>query len=83
MPGLGFALGGVLTEVLDPRATFLAAGAGIIVVAAFAVPLLGRMSWGAAGQPRADTTEAPATAPAGGHVGAAQSAGAPRISVPS
>jgi MFS family permease len=82
MPGLGFALGGVLTELLDPRASFLVAGAGIVVVAALAVPLLGRMSWGAAGQPRTDTTQAPATAPAGGHVGAAQSAGAPKISVP-
>jgi MFS family permease len=82
MPGLGFAIGGALTELLDPRASFIVAGAGIVAVSAVAAPLLGRMSWGAAGQPRADTTEAPATAPAGGHVGAAQSSGAPRISVP-
>jgi MFS family permease len=82
MPGLGFALGGVLTELLDPRASFLAAGAGIVAVAAVAVPMLGRMSWGAAGLPRADTREAPATALAGGHVGSAQSSGAPKISVP-
>jgi MFS family permease len=82
MPGLGFALGGGLTELLDPRASFLAAGVGIIAVSAVAVPLLGRMSWGAAGQPRVDTTEAPATASAGGHVGGTQSSGAPRISVP-
>jgi predicted MFS family arabinose efflux permease len=82
MPGLGFAIGGVLTEILGPRASFLVAGAGIVVVAAVAVPMLGRMSWGAAGLPRADTREAPATALAGGHVGSAQSSGAPKISVP-
>jgi MFS family permease len=82
MPGLGFAIGGVLTELLDPRASFVVAGAGIVAVAAVAVPMLGRMSWGAAGLPRADTREAPATALAGGHVGSAQSSGAPKISVP-
>jgi MFS family permease len=81
MPGLGFIVGGVLTELLDPRASFLVAGAGIVLVTAIAAPLLGRLSWGAAGEPRAATEEALGTAPAGGHVAAAQPSGAPRISV--
>ena len=46
----------------DPRASFLVAGAGIVAVAAVAVPMLGRMSWGAAGLPRAATRDAPACA---------------------
>lgn len=81
MPGLGFIMGGALTQLLDPRASFLVAGVGIAVVSALAVPLLGRLTWGAAGEPRASTEDALSTAPAGGHVAAAQPAGAPKISV--
>jgi MFS family permease len=40
MPGLGFILGGLSAEVLDPRASFAIAGAGIIAVAALATPAL-------------------------------------------
>jgi hypothetical protein len=39
MPGLGFALGGVLTAVTSPRATFLAAGLGVAATLAVALSL--------------------------------------------
>jgi MFS family permease len=42
MPGLGFALGGVVATVVDPRATFLLAGLGVFAIVAIATPLLGR-----------------------------------------
>ncbi len=41
MPGLGFALGGVVAAVATPRATFLVAGLGVLAILALAVPLLG------------------------------------------
>ncbi len=41
MPGLGFALGGVVASVATPRATFLVAGLGVLAILALAVPLLG------------------------------------------
>ncbi|HEY2717558.1 MAG TPA: MFS transporter [Solirubrobacterales bacterium] len=40
MPGIGFALGGVIAAVLDPRATFLVAGLGIFAIVALMVPIL-------------------------------------------
>ena len=40
MPGLGFALGGVIAAVLSPRATFLVAGLGIFAIVALMVPIL-------------------------------------------
>jgi MFS family permease len=46
MLGIGFILGGVLTDVLSPRASFLAAGAGVVLVVVVAAPLLRRTSWG-------------------------------------
>ncbi|HEX8752320.1 MAG TPA: MFS transporter [Solirubrobacterales bacterium] len=44
MPGVGFILGGVLASVSGPRATFLAAGCGVVGIVLLGVPLLGR-SW--------------------------------------
>lgn len=41
MPGVGFLLGGTIAAVLDPRATFLVAGVGVLAIAAIAAPLLG------------------------------------------
>jgi MFS family permease len=40
MPGIGFALGGVIAAVLSPRATFLFAGLGICSIVALMVPIL-------------------------------------------
>jgi MFS family permease len=45
MPGLGFVLGGVVADLLDPRATFFIAGIGVVLVVAVAAPLLRRTSW--------------------------------------
>lgn len=42
MPGLGYVLGGLIASWLGTRATFLAAGAGVIAIVAIAAPLLGR-----------------------------------------
>jgi MFS family permease len=46
MPGVGFALGGVITQILDPRASFLTAGIGVISITLLAVPLLRGGRWG-------------------------------------
>jgi MFS family permease len=46
MPGLGFVLGGAVATLLDPRATFAFAGAGVIVVLAIAAVSLRRADWG-------------------------------------
>jgi MFS family permease len=40
-PGLGYVLGGLIATGLSPRATFLAAGAGVVATAAIAAPILG------------------------------------------
>ena len=45
MPGLGFILGGVIAEVLDPRASFVAAGAGVLLVTAIGSVLLRGIDW--------------------------------------
>ena len=42
MPGIGFLLGGVLTAVFSPPATFAIAGAGTLVLLAAGAPLLAR-----------------------------------------
>ncbi len=42
MPGIGFALGGVVAATFSVRTTFLVAGLGIALIAVVAVPLLGR-----------------------------------------
>ncbi len=41
MPGVGFAIGGVIAAVASPRATFLIAGLGVFAIVALAIPLLG------------------------------------------
>jgi MFS family permease len=45
MPGIGFVLGGVIAYVVEPRASFLIAGLGVLAVAALALPLLRRTDW--------------------------------------
>jgi MFS family permease len=49
MPGLGFVLGGVITELFDPRAGFAVAGLGVLAVLLLAVPLLRSADWTGAG----------------------------------
>ena len=44
MPGIGFALGGVIATVLSPRMTFLVAGAGVLAIVVLMAPLL-RGNW--------------------------------------
>jgi MFS family permease len=45
MPGVGYLLGGLVATALDPRATFLVAGIGVLAVVALAIPFLARTSW--------------------------------------
>jgi MFS family permease len=45
MPGLGFVIGGVTAELLEPRASFVVAGAGVLAVVIVAIPLLGGARW--------------------------------------
>lgn len=40
MPGIGFAIGGVIAALLSPRATFLIAGLGIFAIVALMVPII-------------------------------------------
>jgi MFS family permease len=42
MPGIGIALGGVIAALVDPRATFLFAGAGVLAIAAIAAFFMGK-----------------------------------------
>jgi MFS family permease len=44
MPGIGFAVGGVIAALLSPRMTFLVAGAGVLGIVAVMAPLL-RGKW--------------------------------------
>jgi MFS family permease len=41
MPGIGFAVGGVIATVASPRVTFLVAGAGVVAIVVVMAPLLG------------------------------------------
>jgi MFS family permease len=41
MPGVGFAVGGVIAALVSPRMTFLVAGCGVIAIVAVMAPLLG------------------------------------------
>jgi MFS family permease len=41
MPGVGFALGGVIAALVSPRMTFLVAGCGVVAIVAVMAPLLG------------------------------------------
>jgi MFS family permease len=45
MPGVGFLLGGAIAQLLSPRASFLMAGLGVIVVLALVTPALARTRW--------------------------------------
>jgi MFS family permease len=45
MPGIGFVLGGLITEFLDARAGFAVAGFGVLTVLLIAVPLLRGADW--------------------------------------
>jgi hypothetical protein len=45
MPGVGFVLGGVVAQLVDPRASFFVAGTGVVLVLLVAAPLLRRTSW--------------------------------------
>ncbi len=55
MPGLGFAIGGLIAAIATPRATFLVAGLGVLAIVALAVPSLrggrGRPLTGSGGFP--------------------------------
>jgi MFS family permease len=51
-PGLGYVLGGLIATGLSPRATFIAAGIGVVATATIAAPLLGRR-WPDAAEPGA------------------------------
>ncbi len=44
MPGVGFALGGLIATLVSPRMTFLVAGAGVIAIVLVMAPLL-RGNW--------------------------------------
>jgi MFS family permease len=44
MPGVGFALGGAVAALADPRTTFFIAGSGVIAIVAVMAPMLGA-SW--------------------------------------
>ena len=46
MPGIGFSLGGLVTDAFDPRAAFALAGAGVLVVVSAGVFLLRGAQWG-------------------------------------
>jgi MFS family permease len=41
MPGIGFALGGLIAALVSPRMTFLAAGSGVIAIVVVMAPILG------------------------------------------
>ena len=44
MPGIGFAVGGVIAAVMTPRTTFFVAGSGVIAIVAVMAPMLG-VNW--------------------------------------
>jgi MFS family permease len=44
MPGVGFAVGGLIAALVSPRMTFFAAGAGVLAIVVVMAPLLGT-SW--------------------------------------
>lgn len=58
MPGLGFLAGGLIASSFDPRATFLFAGLGVLVVVAVAAPIL-RLAWAREGYWTEPRTESP------------------------
>jgi predicted MFS family arabinose efflux permease len=64
MPGVGFLLGGAIAAILTPRASFLTAGIGVILVLALATPALARARWGEQ-RPSSGMQEEPASQTAG------------------
>ncbi len=46
MPGVGFALGGLIAAIATPRTTFLVAGLGVLAIVALVGPTLGGMRTG-------------------------------------
>nr|MDQ3726568.1 hypothetical protein [Actinomycetota bacterium] len=49
MPGVGFAIGGVVATLVSPRMTFLVAGAGVIAIVVVMAPLL-KGKWAEGGE---------------------------------
>lgn len=45
MPGIGFLLGGAITAIFEPRLSYAVAGAGVLVVLAYATASLRRADW--------------------------------------
>ena len=41
MPGVGYLVGGLIASAIDPRATFLVAGIGVLAIAGIAAVLMG------------------------------------------
>ncbi len=66
MPGIGFMLGGVVAYLIDPRATFVVAGVGVLVVVAIAAPLLRRTDWPETGEAPEDALAVAAESPFAG-----------------
>jgi MFS family permease len=50
MPGVGFALGGLIAALVSPRMTFLAAGFGVVAIVVVMAPVLGA-NWLEGGEP--------------------------------
>jgi MFS family permease len=63
MPGIGFLLGGAVAAVLDPRASFVVAGAGVIAVLVIAIARLRHVEW----QPELEQGQPPPATSVAGH----------------
>jgi MFS family permease len=63
MPGVGFILGGAIAALVDPRASFVAAGAGALTVLVLAVLLLRDTDWTPEAEPHIAAEGAVADAP--------------------
>ncbi len=59
MPGLGFVIGGAVTAIFNPRASYAVAGAGVLAVLAVACVALSRAGW--RGESIADLAATPGT----------------------
>jgi MFS family permease len=49
MPGVGFLLGGAIAAILDPRASYAVAGAGVVIVLLIGAYFMRGADWGLAG----------------------------------
>jgi MFS family permease len=63
MPGIGFLLGGAVAAVLDPRASFVVAGVGVIAVLVIAIARLRHVEW----QPELEQGQPPPATSVAGH----------------